>query len=810
MKISLDWLSEYVDLPDSAEELIDVLPMLGIEVEDVNDESLSVSLEKVVVGEVLEKNQHPEADRLSVCSVEVGEEEPAQIVCGATNFKPGDRVPVALPGAKLPGGFKIKKSKLRGVSSEGMMCSPKELELGEDDAGLLILSGKPEIGRRITDLVSKSTMLELEITANRGDCLSHLGVAREVSAYYRTPVRYPVVKDSARPVDSASETSLLSSLQIEISQCPYYTAWSVKGVKIDPSPSWLVEKIESIGLRPVNNVVDVTNFVLHETGQPLHAFDSKKIAGSAIVVRQAKEGEKITTLDEQERSLTPDMMVIADAEKPLVVAGIMGSVDAEVDDDTTDLVLESAWFQPSGIRATARTLGLHTDSSQRFSRDVDPQGIEFAARRAIDLITEIAGGSASREFISFGQSPRSSRTIEIETSYVQDRCGFEVSTADLIESWERLGFKVEGTSPIRVIVPSHRSEVDRPIDLVEEFLRIRGTSDLQGSKFLSPSNLRDNEPAYDLCDLAVDNLIGQGYQEACNYSLRSSEEFKRWFPSIKQEELALSNPLTADHTHVRASLLPGLVEVLAHNQKNLNDLNHIFEIGRVFQPGPRGNTELISISWVNIQVKSRKKWKDEEVTDFFTLKNSLERLLHGLGVSLPKGHWETMEDQLPWQKGYAAVLGDVHRNKLGMSLGTLSINLTKKYDLKEPVLAVEILIDPILLNKRKKPSSFTPFSTFPPAIKDLSLVVDKAEPAEAVREKIQEIIRKTIAKGISLDPVTIFDVFSGKGLSGDQKSIAFSLRISAKDRTLGEKEVNQAFGRILEAIDSQTKYELRK
>ena len=283
MKISLDWLSEYVDLPDPAEELIDVLPMLGIEVEDFDDESLSVSLEKVVVGEVLEKNQHPEADRLTVCSVEVGEEEPAQIVCGATNFKPGDRVPVALPGAKLPGGFKIKKSKLRGVSSEGMMCSPKELELGEDDAGLLILSGKPEIGRRITDLVSKSTMLELEITANRGDCLSHLGVAREVSAYYRTPVRYPVVKDSARPVDSASETSLLSSLQIEISQCPYYTAWSVKGVKIAPSPSWLVEKIESIGLRPINNVVDITNFVLHETGQPLHAFDSKKIAGSAIV-----------------------------------------------------------------------------------------------------------------------------------------------------------------------------------------------------------------------------------------------------------------------------------------------------------------------------------------------------------------------------------------------------------------------------------------------------------------------------------------------------------------------------------------------
>ena len=809
MKISLDWLSQYVDLPDPAEELIDVLPMLGIEVEE-GDEGPSVSLDQVVVGKVLEKTQHPEADRLSVCSVEVGAEAPAQIVCGATNFKPGDRVPVALPGAKLPGGFKIKKSKLRGVASEGMMCSAKELELGEDDAGLFILSGEPEIGRKITDVVSKSTTLELEITANRGDCLSHLGVAREVSAYYQTPTRFPAVNNSAEPTDTATGNSLLSSLDVQSSQCPYYTAWSVKGVKIAPSPDWLIERIESIGLRPINNVVDITNFVLHETGQPLHAFDLEKIAGSALVVREAKEGEKITTLDDQERALSPNMMVIADAEKPLVVAGIMGSVDAEVDNSTTDIVLESAWFHPGSVRATARTLGLHTDSSQRFSRDVDPAGVEFAARRAIDLITEIAGGSASSEFISVGETPRTSRTIEIETDYVEERCGFEVSTEDLTASWKRLGFEVEGTSPIRVTVPSYRSEVDRPIDLVEEFLRIRGTSDLQGSKFLSPSLIRDNEPAYDLCDRAVDNLIGQGYQEACNYSLRSSDELASWFPEINQEDLALGNPLTADHTHIRASLLPGLVEVLAHNQKNLNDLNHLFEIGRVFQPGPRGNAELISIAWVNTQANSRKNWKEEESSDFFSLKNSLERLLHAVGLNLPKGLWQSTEDQLPWQSGYAATLGDVHRNKLGIGLGTLSLNLTKKYDLKGAVLAVEILIDPVLLAKQKKPHPFSSFSTFPPAIKDLSLVVEKTEPAEAVREKVQEIIHQTIADGISLDPVIIFDVFSGKGLSEDKKSIAFSLRIRASDRTLGEKEVNNTFEKILEAIGSQTPYELRK
>lgn len=809
MKINLDWLSEYVDLPNPAEELVDVLPMLGIEVEE-NDDAGTVTLENVVVGEVLEKSQHPEADRLSVCSVEVGAENPAQIVCGATNFKPGDRVPVALPGAKLPGGFKIKKSKLRGVTSEGMMCSAKELELGDDDAGLFLLSGEPEIGQPITDVFSKSTTLELEITANRGDCLSHIGVAREVSAYYQNPVRIPQCKVQAKPVDSPNQNCLLSSLDVESSHCPYYTLWSIKGVKIEPSPDWLVQKIESIGLRPINNVVDITNFVLHETGQPLHAFDLKKISGSSIIVREAREGEKITTLDDQERELSTKMMVIADSEKPLVVAGIMGSVDAEVDNTTSDIVLESAWFHPGSVRATARSLGLHTDSSQRFSRDVDPQGVEFAAQRAVDLILEIAGGTASEEYVSIGTPPRGARTIKIEPTYVEERCGFEVNSEDLISSWQRLGFSVEGTSPIQVTVPSYRSEVDRPIDLVEEFLRIRGTADLQGSRFLSPSLQRENEPAFDLCDRAVDNLIGQGYQEVCNYSLRSANEVGTWFPEINQEALALGNPLTADHTHIRPSLLPGLVEVLAHNQRNLNSLNRVFEIGKVFRPGPRGNAELISIAWAQSLSNTQKNWKEENQSDFFDLKNSLERLLHATGMSLPKGHWQTIEDKLPWQGGYAANLGDVHKNKLEICLGTLQLNVTKKYDLKGAVLAVEILIDSVLLNKKKKSTAFSSFSTFPPAIKDLALVVEKTESSESVREKVEEIASQATDEEISLDPVAIFDVFEGKGLPDNMKSIAFTIRMRAKDRTMGEKEINKTFEKILEAIDSQTKYELRK
>ena len=405
MKISLDWLSAYIDLPDNPDDLIDVLPMLGIEVE-AGEEQSSRNLDHVVVGEILSKVPHPEADRLSVCAVEVGGEKPANIVCGATNFQPGDHVPVALPGAKLPGGFKIKKSKLRGVPSEGMMCSAKELEIGTDDQGLLILPDNPKVGTPIEQLLSEDKVLELEITANRGDCLSYLGVAREISAYYQRKYNTPKVADLGIKHEECPDGHFLNSVSIESKDCSRYGAWSIQGVSIAPSPDWLKARLESVGLRPINNVVDITNFVLLETGQPLHAFDASKIKGKTIQIRQAKENESITTLDDVKRKLDPSMMVIADGETPLVVAGIMGSVDAEVNTTTTDLVLESAWFRPGSIRHTARKLGLHTDSSQRFSRDVDPQGLEYAAQRAIDLILEIAGGKCLPEYVCKGSEPR--------------------------------------------------------------------------------------------------------------------------------------------------------------------------------------------------------------------------------------------------------------------------------------------------------------------------------------------------------------------------------------------------------------------
>ena len=809
MKISFDWMLEYVDLPDSPDELIEVLPMLGLEVEE--DESSSpASLDQVVVGEVLSKDPHPEADRLSVCSVKIGAEETATIVCGATNFKPGDRVPVALPGAKLPGGFKIKKSKLRGVASEGMMCSAKELEIGTDADGLMILADNPEPGLPLDRLLSQDKTLELEITANRGDCLSFLGVAREIGAHYQSEIRIPAISTSGTPSSEIPENFPLREVSLETEGCSLYELWSIRGVKVGPSPEWLQKRLESVGLRPINNVVDATNFVLLETGQPLHAFDSAKISGKTIRIRNAQEGETITTLDEVERTLDKGMMVIADAEKPLVVAGIMGSVDAEVDDHTKDLVLESAWFHPGRVRATARKLGLHTDSSQRFSRNVDPEGLQYAARRAIDLILETAGGSAEPEYLSVGETPRGERTIEVNRTYVERICGFAIEPDSLTGAWTRLGFSVKGSDPWQVTVPSFRSEVDRPIDLVEEFLRIHGTHDLQDASFAFPATHRENDATYEFLHRASDNLVGQGFQECCNYSLRSSAEISAWHPLHEGDALALKNPLTSDHTHVRGSLLPGLVDNLSHNQKNLTNLTQVFETGRVFRSGPRGNLELISIAFASFAKPNSREWKERESLDFFGLKNQLQRLLHAIGLKLPRGQWESLSGESPWQDEHSARLADYQRNKLEISLGIIKLSLSKRKEAKGPILAAEVLIDPLLLAKKRKITSFESFPAFPPAIKDLALVVDENEPADSVRSAI-ESIAQDVAKGkFEVDPVTIFDLFSGKGLEEGSKSVACTMRFRAADRTLSEKELNHAFDSVVERVTEETTYRLRK
>jgi phenylalanyl-tRNA synthetase beta chain len=810
MKVSIEWLREYVEVDASAKDLVDVFPMLGMEVDGV-EETGPPPLNNVVVGEVLSREPHPEADLLSVCKVQVGQDAPvANIVCGATNFQPGDRVAVALPGAKLPGGFKIKKSKLRGVTSEGMMCSAKELNLGEDHEGLLILEDRPEVGQSINDAFSKSDpSFDLELTANRGDCLGHLGIARELAAHYDKELKLPVVKSDAPTLPDPSASNLLRKVSILSKNCKLYSAWCITGVKIGPSPEWLRQRLESVGLRSINNVVDVTNYVLMETGQPLHAFDAKKIKGSQIIVRDAHPGETITTLDDVERQLDETMMVIADAEAPLVVAGVMGSVDAEVDDETTDVALEAAWFVPGNVRATSRKLCLHTDSSHRFARDVDPQFTRFAARRAIDLILEIAGGELIPEEIQVGAPPRGNRVIEVTPSFVRESCGYEVSDEQIADAWKRLGFSVKTGDTWEVEVPSFRSEVDRPIDLVEEFVRIHGTTEIPEGPVSCQAVSRNDSPIYTFFENASDLMVGQGFRECCSYSLRDGKEIEAWHGPEETAVVALANPLTAEHTHVRASLLPGLLDTLAHNLRNHNDLRRVFETGRVLRPGPKGVVETLGVAFSILTKPTSREWQEETAADFYEAKRIAHRLLHAVGISMPKDGLRPLSGDQAWQDGFAASAGLLSKNRVELKVGFCDLSISRGKEMNGPVLCGELLVDPIVLSKKSKAVKFQSFGSFPPALKDLALVVDVVTHAEDVRHAVQQAAMKAIGDRFVLDAVRIFDVFAGKGLSEGKKSVACSIRFRSNERTLEDKEVNAAFDEIQRVIADTTDYVLR-
>ena len=516
MKISLNWLKDYVTLDAPVEEVCRAVTFLGFEVERVIRTG-APRLEQVVVGEVLARDKHPNADKLSVCQVDIGPAGGVKtIVCGAQNYKVGDRVPVALPGAVLPGDFVIKRSKIRGHESDGMMCSAKELGVAEDADGLLILASRPDLGTPINQVLpSGDVILDIEITPNRPDCLSHLGIARELAAWFKQELVYPQEKFRGVPTAPA-RPDLLHSVKVAASgDCPFYTAHVITGVRIAPSPAWLQDRLRAVGLRPINNIVDVGNYVMLETGQPLHAFDARRLAGAEIHVRLAAAGESITTLDGKERKLGEDMLVIADARQPVVIAGIMGGVASGVADDTTDLVLECAVFRRQAVRSTSKRLGLASDSSYRYERGVDPHGTLEAAWRAIDLILETAGGEVAGPGWTVGGDVPWAREIILTPAFVRERLGFEIPDAVMKASLELLELAVIREEPTldrgpawTVSIPSWRDDLDRPIDLVEEVLRLYGTEKIPSVTPVAPGLVVEDAPVIEAQQRRMDAMPG--------------------------------------------------------------------------------------------------------------------------------------------------------------------------------------------------------------------------------------------------------------------------------------------------------------
>lgn len=812
MKLSLNWLKTYVPLTASADDLNRALTFLGFEVEGVHHTGLA-PIANLVVGEIVTRDKHPNADKLSVCTVRITPGgTPTQIVCGAPNCDAGRRVPVALPGCVLGADFKIKQSKIRGVESNGMMCSARELGLGEDHAGLLVLSPDAALGAPVHEVLgSGDVIFDVEVTPNRPDALSHLGMARELAAWFRLPLNYPQVTFTAPASEVATAgTAILGGVQVvDDESCPLYTAHVIQGVKIAPSPEWLQQALTAVGLRPINNVVDVTNYVLLETGQPLHAFDAGKIRGKRLVIRRAADGEKLVTLDGKERTLSHANLVIADAERALVVAGVMGGADAEVDGATVDLVLEAAYFRPTGIRRTSKQIGLSSDSSYRFERGVDPRGVVPAARRAIDLILQTAGGRVLGPACVVGSEPTTVTEITLSPDFVRERCGFDISDADQRDTLERLELDVshevsgdDGRLSWTVSIPSWRGDLERPIDLVEEILRVYGTEKIPNLRPVVRGVVSSDDPVAVFARKAAGVLVGQGFTEAVNYTLRSAAELDRWAAKAASEELRLANPLAEDQSHLRRSLVPGLLETVRFNQARQNTETRFFETGRTFREVNGAVYELVSAAFVIAQPGATRGWKQRGQSDFYTAKRLVLDLAAAAGVTLRDDDFRAVSaGSAAWQDGHSAEAGGF-KSGCEARLGLVNLALTRAAGIDGPVLAGLIEVLPDTLRQSAGVVRYKPVAAFPAATRDLALIADDSVPAAQVQTALTKSARKALNNAFALERVELFDLYRGAGLPDGKKSLAFGLVFRAADRTLTDDEVNKVFAAVQQDIEA--------
>ncbi len=820
MKISLNWIRDYVPLTASVEEISRAITFLGFEVESVHTTG-APKLEHVVVGEILTRAKHPNADKLSVCTVDVGPAGGVKtIVCGAHNCDAGNRVFVALPGAVLPGDFRIKQSKIRGQSSDGMMCSPDEIGLGGEHSGLLILANRPELGLPInTVLPPGDTVFDIEITPNRPDCQSYLGIARELAAWFRLPLAYPQEKFRGDVSGVPARIDLLAGVSVESPEdCPLYTAHVISGVKIGPSPAWLQDRLTAVGLRPINNVVDVGNYVMLETGQPLHAFDAKRLGGSRIIVRPATEGEKITTLDGKERSLAVGMLVIADAANPVVVAGIMGGVDSGVSAETTDLVLECAVFRRQSIRATSRRLGLSSDSSYRYERGVDPHSSIEAAWRAIDLILETAGGEVVGPAFRVGGNVPWQREIVVTHDFITDRLGFDIPAADMRAAFESLELAVTReeptTHPARgpawtVAVPSWRDDLDRPIDLVEEVLRLHGTEKIPPSVVQSPALVSDDDPVVLFNRRATEYLVGHDFHECVTYTLRSAKEVAAWSAGVAAHNVGLANPFVDDQSHLRPSLLGGLLESLRLNQSRGVVATRLCETGRVFIEEGGHALECAAVAFVIAEPVGDRSWKVREGADFFSAKHHVVALARTAGVALEEHGGASVQAGAGWQAGHCATYGDIVRGWTAQA-GLVNLALLKSLGIEGRVYAGCFAMLPDKLPAAAGARRFAEFSLFPAALRDLALVVDENVPAGDARLRLLAVARAAAGDAFAVERVEVFDVYHGAGLPAGKRSLAFGLSFRSASRTLTDDEVNKVFQKTQDEIVAATGWQIRK
>jgi phenylalanyl-tRNA synthetase beta chain len=832
VKAPLSWLRDFAPIEGKPLELADRLNGIGLIVEGIQAPGRDISGVRTV--KVLAVESHPNADRLALVDVDPGDGNAVRVVCGAHNYVVGDVVPWAPPGAELPGGFKLERRKIRGQVSEGMLCAPDELGLSDDHSGIMILPPDTVVGEDLRTVLSlDDVVFDLEITPNRPDAMSIAGVARDLAAALGLPFTLPEPQ-APGVVDLEAATLVVEASD----RCPRYVARTGR-VAVAPSPGWMAQRLTKAGMRPISNVVDVTNYVMLERGQPLHAFDLNLLGGRGIVVRMAGEGEKITTLDGVERTLSAEDLLICDANRaPQAIAGVMGAGDSEVSDATTEVLLESAYFTPDGILRTSKRLGLRTESSARFERGVDPGGTSLAADRAWELFTEIASGQAASGALDDYPAPIEPIRVRLRTERVNDVLGTELDTERIRGYLEPLGFRPHGDGvpegltvdafpsdpddseadlideetfepqeAVEYEVPTYRPDVEREIDLIEEVARHHGYNNITRTlpRMKEPSG---GLTPFQLGRRAVrDALLGAGLSEAYTFSLVAPADLTA--AGLPAEGIELENPLRAEESLLRPAVLPGLLKAVAFNAGHgLPDVG-LFEIGHVFLPPPAGQTlpdEREHLAVVLAGTVSRLPHEPNRPVDGHDAVGRLEVVAEALGLA----DWSLEPGDAPgFTRGRAArvvvdghpvgVVGEIDpavRTRLG--LATAGARGASEL----PVVALEVDLSRVLAAGRKARRSITP-SRYPASTVDLAFVVDESMPAGAAQRTLRD------AAGDVLEDVRIFDVFRSDALGPNKKSVAFGLRFRALDRTLTDEEIGKLRQRCIDAMAKERGATLR-
>jgi len=801
MRISLHWLKEYIDIDVPAEELAAKLTMLGLEIESIERPGAEVS--GVVTGKILSIAPHPKADKLVVCRTDIGRDEPLQIICGAKNMKAGDVVPTAVVGATLPGGFTIGARKMRGLESFGMMCSARELGLGEDHSGLLILDPGTPVGQDCVALLGlDDVVFEIEVTPNRGDWAGLIGVARELAALFGTTYRLPEITVDEGDAAAADLSSVIIE---EPDLCPRYCGRVLTNVTIGPSPLWLCQRLIAAGLRPINNVVDVTNYVLIETAHPLHAFDYDALDENRIVVRRARTGETIKTIDGEVRTLSEEMLIIADASKPVAVAGVMGGHDSEVGETTTKVFLESAYFKPTSVRATARALGMMTEASQRFQRGADPEMALFAIQRAARLIRQVAGADVAAGVLD--ERPLRAKPIEVALRHERTNAllGTEVPAQEQERILERLGFEVVNrkAGAFTVRVPTWRHDVSHEADLIEEIARLYGYDRIA----ITLPRIRQNENAKDFGPFEKPSralrrsLVGQGLTEMMHMTFTSPQAVANaGLNGPYLDMVSLQNPLSETMSTMRTSLMPRILATVSDNLKRGAGGLRAFEMGPVFFPSrgedlPR-QAERLAIVLTGPAAPAHWSGPPRPV-DFYDIKGYAETVLDFFGLTDPAFKAGDFGPFDPLQTARIEA-DDV---ALGW-MGLVRSGVLRKFDIEQATYLLELDLDR-LLTRPAPVAQFEPMANFPPSLRDMAVVVDAHVPAG----EISRLAQRT--GGGLLKRVDIFDIYTGEQIPAGKKSIALSLVFQSPKRTLTDKDTQKAWDKILRTLQKEFGAELR-